>query len=178
MAASRSLDVLLPEVRTRALRFLAAAEAEGIDLVVTATGRDYATQRALYAIGRTVKGEPCSCGRKRNPIGSCLKHPMGLRVTNADAGESWHNWLRALDVVPMRHGKPVWSTRGDGIDDDPTDDATDDLELWQRVGMLGEAAGLEWAGRWKKFPEFPHFQFTGGLSLSALRRAHPHGLTF
>ena len=49
----------------------------------------------------------------------------------------------AVDVVPMQHGKPVWSASA---------------PVWQRVGKLGEEAGLEWAGRWKRFREFPHFQ--------------------
>jgi peptidoglycan L-alanyl-D-glutamate endopeptidase CwlK len=41
-----------------------------------------------------------------------------------------------------------------------------DLELWNKIGTIGESVGLEWAGRWKRFREFPHFQFTGGLTLS------------
>ena len=61
-------------------------------------------------------------------------------------------------------------TSGDGIDDDPSDDERDDLELWQRVGAIGEANGLQWAGRWPKAKrEFPHFQFTGGLAIADFR---------
>ncbi|MBK5230848.1 MAG: M15 family metallopeptidase, partial [Thermoleophilia bacterium] len=91
------------------------------------------------------------------------------RVTNARGGDSMHQYGAAFDAVPLRHGKLVWGTRGDGIDDDPTDDDTDDLELWQRLGAIGEACGLEWAGRWKRFREFPHFQYTGGLTLNEFR---------
>lgn len=81
----------------------------------------------------------------------------GPRVTNARPGESWHNWRVAFDVVPLRNGKPVWGTSGaDGV-------------LWQQVGQLGEAVGLEWAGRWKTFKELAHFQFTGGLTLADFR---------
>lgn len=80
----------------------------------------------------------------------------GRVVTNARAGRSWHNWRLAFDVVPMRNGKPVWGTSGD------------DLVLWKRVGELGKAVGLEWAGDWKRFKEFPHFQFTNGLTLDDL----------
>lgn len=71
-----------------------------------------------------------------------------------------------MDVVPLRFGKPVWGTKGDGIDKNPSDDDKDDLELWQRVGAIGESVGLEWAGRWKRFPEYPHFQYTNGLSIN------------
>ena len=81
----------------------------------------------------------------------------GTRVTNAMPGESWHNWRVAFDVVPLRFGKPVWGCAGK------------DGELWERVGEIGEASGLEWAGRWKTFREMAHFQFTGGLSLADFR---------
>lgn len=81
----------------------------------------------------------------------------GKKVTNAKAGFSWHNWKCAYDVVPLRNGKPVWGTTGI------------DLELWRVVGKCGKEAGLEWAGDWKTFKEFPHFQYTGGLTLADLR---------
>lgn len=81
----------------------------------------------------------------------------GKIVTNARPGESWHNHRCAFDVVPIRNGKPVWGTAGA------------DLELWMRVGEIGESVGLEWAGRWKRFREFPHFQYTGGLTIAQLQ---------
>jgi peptidoglycan L-alanyl-D-glutamate endopeptidase CwlK len=77
----------------------------------------------------------------------------GKRVTNAKEGQSMHNWRVAFDVVPLRNGNPVWGTSGA------------DGKLWQRVGEIGESVGLEWGGRWKSFPDFPHFQYTGGLRL-------------
>ena len=133
MINSRSLDDLLPPVRQRVDRFLASAKAQGIDLLVTSTYRDNASQEALYAQGRTVPGRI---------------------VTNARAGQSFHNHRCAVDVVPIRNGKPVW-------------DAKD--AVWQAVGRLGKEAGLEWAGDWKRFREFPHFQYTGGLTLAQLQ---------
>jgi peptidoglycan L-alanyl-D-glutamate endopeptidase CwlK len=78
----------------------------------------------------------------------------GAKVTNAKAGQSMHNYRIAYDVVPLRYGKPVWKTTGeDGV-------------LWQKVGALGKQCGLEWAGDWKTFREFPHFQYTGGHKLA------------
>ena len=155
MITSRSLDALEPSTRQMAATLLAGAEREGIQLLVTCTYRDFAAQAQLYAIGRTAPGKI---------------------VTNAKPGFSWHNWRRAFDVVPLRNGKPVWGTKGNGIDNDPTDDDKDDLELWQKIGKLGKEAGLEWAGDWVSFKEFPHFQFAGGQTLHALLAAHPKGL--
>jgi peptidoglycan L-alanyl-D-glutamate endopeptidase CwlK len=126
MINSRSLEDLHPSVRRRVEAFLAAAKAEGINLLVTSTYRDFASQQALYDQGRTKPGN---------------------KVTNAKPGQSYHNFRCAVDVVPLRDGK------------DP---------VWQEVGRLGEAAGLEWAGRWRRFPEFPHFQYTAGATLQQL----------
>jgi peptidoglycan L-alanyl-D-glutamate endopeptidase CwlK len=75
-------------------------------------------------------------------------------VTNAKAGDSWHNWRCAVDVVPMVNGKPNW----DGLH-----------PVWDQIGTLGEQAGLEWAGRWRTFKELAHFQYTGGLTLTDLK---------
>lgn len=78
----------------------------------------------------------------------------GAKVTNAAGGQSMHNYRGAYDIVPLQNGKPVWTTTGE------------DGALWEKVGELGEAQGLEWAGRWKTFREFPHFQYTAGHPLS------------
>lgn len=145
MINSRKIEDLLPPVRIKCIAFMSLCEHAGIQVVITSTFRDFESQNALYAQGRTKPGRI---------------------VTNAKAGDSYHNHRVAFDVVPLRHGKPVWGTSGDGIDNNPADDERDDLELWQRVGAIGESIGLEWAGRWKRFREFPHFQFTGGLSLA------------
>jgi peptidoglycan L-alanyl-D-glutamate endopeptidase CwlK len=132
MINSRSLDDLLPVVKVKVQKFLDLAKAEGIDLLVTSTYRDHESQNALYAQGRTAAGKI---------------------VTNAKAGQSFHNWRCAVDVVPIVNGKAVWNDNG----------------TWARVGVIGKSVGLEWAGDWKKFKEFPHFQYTGGTSLAQLQ---------
>lgn len=134
MINSRKIEDLLPPVRERVERFIAACKAEGIDILITSTYRDNESQDALYAQGRT---------------------KPGVKVTNARAGQSFHNYRCAVDVVPMKNGKPIWNAK------DP---------VWQDIGRLGKAAGLEWAGDWVRFKEFPHFQYTGGVSLAQLQK--------
>lgn len=148
MINSRRIEDLHPTVAAMAFNLLSKCKQAGIDIIITSTYRDHESQAALYAQGRTAPGR---------------------KVTNARPGQSWHNWRLAFDVVPLRNGKPVWGTAGNGIDNDPTDDDRDDLELWQRVGAIGESVGLEWAGRWTSFREFPHFQYTGGLTLADMQ---------
>lgn len=131
---SRKLTDLRPEMAVLAKKFIAACRADGIDLLVTCTYRTPEEQAALYAQGRTKPG----------PI-----------LTNAKPGQSMHQYGLAIDVVPMRDGKPVWGIKGaDGA-------------LWKRVGELGESVGLEWAGRWERNREYPHFQHP---QASALRK--------
>jgi len=132
MINSRSLDDLAPPAKQRAQAFVEAAKAKGIDLLVTSTYRDNESQNALYAQGRTTPGNV---------------------VTRAKAGQSWHNWRCAIDVVPLVNGKAIW----------------DDQALWKQVGEIGKSCGLEWAGDWVTFKEFPHFQYTGGLTLAQLQ---------
>ena len=133
MINSRSLDDLIIPAKERVEHFLSLCKDSGIDLLVTSTYRDNESQQALYEQGRTTAGKV---------------------VTNAKAGDSWHNWRCAVDVVPMVNGKPDW----DGSH-----------PIWVKVGELGQQAGLEWAGEWRTFKELAHFQYTGGLTLTDLK---------
>lgn len=78
----------------------------------------------------------------------------GPVVTNAKAGESAHNYGLALDIVPLVAGKPLWDSS------DP---------IWQELGRLGKECGFEWAGDWRTFREYPHFQMVGGLTIAELK---------
>lgn len=132
MKNSRDLADLLPVVAAKASAFVSACRAQGIDVLITSTLRDAEAQTALYAQGRTVPGHI---------------------VTNAKAGQSWHNWACAFDFVPIVNGKAQW----------------DDAKTFDRCGVIAESVGLEWAGRWKKFVEKAHCQYTGGLTLADLQ---------
>lgn len=118
----------------------------GISILLICTFRSLEDQAALYAQGRTKPG----------PI-----------VTNAKPGKSHHNTTtpngvpsaEAFDIVPLRYGKAIWGTKGNGIDENPDDDATDDKEVWDRIGAHGKAVGLKWYGSpGSPFREMPHFQ--------------------
>lgn len=132
MINSRDISDLDPRVAAKCLALQVACRDAGIDLLITSTYRDHASQNAIYAQGRTTPG----------PI-----------VTKAKAGESWHNYRLAFDVVPIVAGKAMWN----------------DATLWNKIGRLGVVVGLEWAGNWTRFKEFPHFQWTGGLNLKQLQ---------
>lgn len=69
----------------------------------------------------------------------------GNIVTNAKYPWSLHCWGVAFDFVPVVAGKAVWN----------------DMSLFDRVGRIGEALGLEWGGRWTSIVDRPHFQLRG-----------------
>jgi len=112
----------------------------GVSVLLICTHRSGEEQDRLYAQGRTAPGRI---------------------VTNARAGHSKHNVVdaqgnpaaEAFDVVPLLHGKPMWSAT-----DDPNT-PEDEAWVWARVGEHGVAVGLVWYGSpGAKFPEKPHFQ--------------------
>ena len=91
MINSREINDLLPAVASRCHAFVGACNLHGIDVIITSTYRDFESQDALYAQGRTVPGD---------------------RVTKVRGGDSIHNYMRAFDFVPTRNGKPVWGYKG------------------------------------------------------------------
>jgi peptidoglycan L-alanyl-D-glutamate endopeptidase CwlK len=77
----------------------------------------------------------------------------GKIVTNAPGGHSYHNYGLAFDIAVLNpDGSINWN-----VD-----------KNYYRVGALGQSLGLEWGGSWKKFPDYPHFQYTFGLSIDDL----------
>lgn len=83
----------------------------------------------------------------------------GKIVTKARPGSSWHNYGLAMDLGLFKGGRYL----------DEGAPATA-AKLYARLGSLAGALGIEWAGTWRSFPEGPHFQWTGGLTLAEARR--------
>lgn len=133
MINSRDINELHPLVAELCRKFITKCKESKIDVIITSTYRDAASQNALYAQGRTTKGR---------------------KVTNARAGQSFHNYRLAFDFVPIINGKAQW----------------DDLVTFTKCGEIAESLGLQWAGRWVKFKELAHCQYTKGLTLADLQK--------
>jgi len=88
MINSRKIEDLLPPVAFKCNNLIQYLASEGIDIIITSTYRDFESQNALYAQGRTTKGSV---------------------VTNAKGGDSFHNYRMAFDVVPIVNGKAIWN---------------------------------------------------------------------
>jgi len=132
--SERNILTLLPAAREAARGFMSEAvplmASKGFKVIITGGSRTYAEQDALYAQGRT---------------------KPGAIVTNAKAGESWHNFAIAFDVTVFQNGKMVSTA-----------------SPYHDLGALAQKHGLEWGGNWKT-PDMPHFQLATGLTLAQAR---------
>jgi len=116
------------------------------------TLRTNAEQEALFALGRTKPGK---------------------KVTNARAGQSFHNYGRAIDIVLLvdrdKNGtfeSASWETNVDFDGDGRAD--------WMEVVAIFKRYGWEWGGDWK-FTDMPHFQRTNGTTIAQMQKLYPHG---
>jgi peptidoglycan L-alanyl-D-glutamate endopeptidase CwlK len=134
---SRSLDDLEPGTRAKVVDWVARCKARGVDILVYCTARSHLEQEELFRQGRTTPGKI---------------------VTNAAPWQSWHQYGRAVDAVPLFHGKPLWRYNQFQYE-------------WQVFAAEAELAGLEWAGRWRTFKEYVHVQSTGGMTLAQAYKA-------
>ena len=129
--SQRIIETLHPDIRQYAVNFLNSAEGSGIRLRITSGFRSYDEQTELYNQGRTTRG---------------------TIVTKAKAGESYHNFGLAMDVVPIVDKKEDWTTN-----------------QWRIIGEIGKSAGFNWGGDWRGFVDNPHFEMSFGLKLADLR---------
>lgn len=142
------IQKLHPIVKTEALQIALGLWDSGVHLRVTHTLRTWEEQNALYAIGR--------------------KSP-GKVVTNAKAGQSYHNYGLALDFCIIDDkGRASWS-RGDDFNGDAMPD-------WMQVVGAFKAKGWEWGGDWKSFKDYPHLQKTFGQPIGNLMARSSNGI--
>lgn len=150
---SRDLMMLEPQTRARVKEVLHLAEREGEQILVYQTFRSPQWQAKLWRQSRTTVEitEKIQAFRDRDLdfLADIIENTppqfgkLGQHVTFAGPGESWHNYHRAIDAVPVIDGKCVWEP---------------DNELWGLYGWLLERAGLHWGGEWTRFPDLPHGQ--------------------
>ncbi|MEK3987469.1 M15 family metallopeptidase [Paenibacillus sp. FSL K6-3166] len=136
------LNGLHPVVLAAATALIERCYMVGVPILITQGLRTIAEQDALYAQGRT---------------------KPGAIVTNARGGYSYHNYGLAVDfALLLPDGSSVsWDMNRDGDNDCTTD--------WLEVVREAKSLGFEWGGDWNTFKDYPHFQLTFGLVLSALR---------
>jgi len=143
------IDYCHPAIRTKAHEWLVNCSIQNIGVRVTQAIRDYEYQDLLYEQGRTKPGKI---------------------ITNAQGGQSWHNFGLAFDFCLFHRDRTIsW----DMIEDLNHDGISD----WTEVVHIANDLGFEWGGDWsKEFRDYPHFQMTFGLTIKEARRRYENGL--
>ena len=79
----------------------------------------------------------------------------GKRVTNSRPGSSYHNYGVAWDIGVFKDGHYLGNS-----------------PLYDQLGRIGEALGLEWGGRWHSIHDGPHYQVNTGKTVQQLMALH------
>ena len=120
---------MCPALAAKIYQLATTMASAGTMFRVTQGYRSWAEQDALYQRGRTTPGRI---------------------VTNAPAGDSWHEYGLACDVVPM----------------DPLPDWNLSHPVWTQLVSSGEALGLFSGAEFVHIKDEPHFQLTGTYPVS------------
>lgn len=136
---SRRIDMLQPAMQVVVREFCRRLDEAGIRYTITETYRDQQTQDAYYAQGRA----PLEHVNR-------LRKAAGLWPIDEEENSRCITWTRrsnhtsgrAIDIAPLR-GNGIWWTA-------PADE-------WEKLGVIGEACGLVWGGRWD-VRDYPHYE--------------------
>lgn len=141
---NRSLADLQPDFRERVQTLLNMANGTGIQLQVNETLRSFARSNQLYAQGRTRPGKI---------------------VTNAAAGQSYHNYGLAVDLYPITDTGRVEVN---------FDRVPELMTKMVHVATFAQTLRIGWGGHWK-FRDLPHFQSSSAPKITELQRLYPTG---
>ena len=139
---------LHPAVRAEALAICTGLWQGDVHVRVTHGLRTWEEQAVLYQMGR------------RTP---------GRIVTNAKAGQSYHNYGLALDFCVLTPQKRASWNRDEDFNGDAVGDYMQVVEAFKHKGW-------EWGGDWTSFKDYPHLQKTFGYKVSELRAKSSNGI--
>ena len=143
----KRIETIHPDLREELKEIYEDILQRGVGVRFAQVFRTFAQQAALYAKGRTAPGR---------------------RVTNARAGQSYHNYGLAVDIVLLLPGGKVsW--------DMSLDSDGDSIRDWDEIVHVFKGYGWKWGGDWTRFKDYPHFEKSFGFSVAALRRKYDAG---
>ena len=155
-----------PEIDWARLEFDGCAQPDGSLFCVLSTVRTAEEQIACFKMGRkgveynqnilstanpycsqipAIQYELISCGTIENE---------DEHATNAWAGQSYHNWGLAIDLILIKFGDLLY------LDLQDRTMSIQDYYALTGLSQLAAACSLEWGGTWTDFPDIPHFQDT------------------
>ncbi|MFX3673538.1 MAG: M15 family metallopeptidase [Paenisporosarcina sp.] len=135
---------LHPIVEGKSKELIDQANEIGISILITDGFRSVESQNEIYEKGR-------------NEVGAIVSYAKG--------GQSYHNYGLAIDYA-------LQNTNGD-ISYDLQQDANGNGEAdWFEVASIGKELGFKWGGDWRGFKDYPHLEYTFGLSISELQEGY------
>ena len=136
------IQTLLPATQVKARAFMNAVKQQPLTYRIISGTRTYTEQDVLF---------------KRRP-----------KVTNAQGGQSNHNFGIAWDVGIFDQGKYLEGT------------TKKEAQAYVDLATLikSKVSGLEWGGDWKTFPDQPHYQLATGKSVSQVRALFEKGKSY
>ncbi|QLC26661.1 M15 family metallopeptidase [Parasphingopyxis algicola] len=135
--SEKNISGLRPDAQELARKSLMAVRTAGIDARIISGTRTYAEQDELYRQGRSRPGRI---------------------VTNAQGGQSWHNFGLAWDIGIFVDG--AYQTAA---------------EPYKAAAAHGKVSGVSWGGDWLRFKDFPHYFQTTALGMAQLRARFEKG---
>ena len=93
---------------------------------------------------RSVERQDYLYAQGRTRAGNIVTHSVGNTLS------SYHQWRLAFDIANNSKSDPY------------------NMTVLTKAGAIGEKLGLEWGGSWANFKDYPHFQYTFGLSIKDL----------
>lgn len=149
VTSQNRIALLHPKIRNEVLLLVNKANDQltGRSQVLIVQGlRTFYEQQILYSQGRSKPGK---------------------KVTNAQGGQSYHNYGLAVDFALLIDGKEVsWNMKKDWDGDMILD--------WLEVVNIFREAEFEWGGMWR-FRDNPHFQKRFGYHWKALLKKYNSG---
>lgn len=154
---ARDLNLLHPKLKELVPQFISGCKAEGVEVIITCTGRDYAEQVALYAQGRqsleevnilrkAARMQPITIKQNKYKVTWTLASRHIIRLDDTDTK---NDYATAFDYAIVKDGKPLWDVKV-SVDDD-------DIPDYLECARVAKKLGLEAGGFWRN-PDYPHVQ--------------------
>ena len=128
-------------VEEKSMELVEQANKIGIPILITDGFRSIESQNEIYEQGRT---------------------SSGAIVSYAKGGESYHNYGLAIDFALLNQDTSIsYDLQRDSNGNGEAD--------WFEVARIGKELGFTWGGDWRGFKDYPHFEYTLGLSIRELQ---------
>lgn len=137
---SRKIEDLNPYIQSICKEHIKLSEKRipNSKVITTSTLRNQAKQEILYSYGREDKTKQI--------------------VTNAKLVKG-HGFGLAYDLAVIINNKAIYKQ-----EHLPEGYPLTYRQIWDIIGTIGESLGMQWAYRWKSFPETCHFDMLEGLT--------------